>query len=165
MAKRRKPIRVDTSALDLGEFAGGAADEQPAELSWRQDRSKSLSDWTIVVKPEAGGRDHTFHVHKAMIGAGARAAKYFHRCFDSSMAEAVNSTSTLTLLPSAVEAFALSASPPPSQTGRCSLSCVHAKTHGMALRVSMPPAALRFAGRLPRFLEASADDGEAVWKY
>ena len=105
MAKRRKTVRVDKSALDLGEFAGSAAEEQPAELSWRQDRSKSLSDWTIVVKPEAGGRDHTFHVHKAMIGAGARAAKYFHRCFDSSMAEAVNSTSTLTLLPSAVEAF------------------------------------------------------------
>lgn len=107
MAKRRKPIRVNKSALDLGEFAGSAAEEQPAELSWRQDRSKSLSDWTIVVKPEAGGRDHTFHVHKAMIGAGARAAKYFHRCFDSSMAEALNSTSTLTLLPTAIEAFPL----------------------------------------------------------
>lgn len=107
MAKRRKPVRVDKSALDLGEFAGSAAEEQTAELSWRQDRSKSLSDWTIVVKPEAGGRDHTYHVHKAMIGAGARAAKYFHRCFDSSMAEALNSTSTLTLLPSAIEAFPL----------------------------------------------------------
>ena len=58
-----------------------------------------------------------------------------------------------------------SAAPPPSQTGRCSRVCVHAKTHGMARSVSMPPGAARLAGREPRFIEASADEGEAVWKY
>jgi hypothetical protein len=64
--------------------------------------------------------------------------------------------------PSGVSAIALSASPPPSHTGRCRRICVHAKTHGIARSVSMPPAALRLAGREPRFIEASADEGEAV---
>eukprot|EP00966_Prymnesium_polylepis_P292956 6766578-Prymnesium_polylepis.1 len=60
---------------------------------------------------------------------------------------------------------ALSAAPPPSQTGRWRRVWVHAKTHGMARSVSIPPAALRFAGRDPRFISASADVGVAAWKY
>ena len=45
------------------------------------------------------------------------------------------------------------------------VTCVHAKTHGMARRVSIPPAAFRLAGREPRFISARADVGVAAWKY
>ena len=96
------PPPVKESAF--GAYVGGAADVEAAPLSWRQDKTQSFSDWTIVVKHD-GGDDKTFHVHKNVLAAGLRPSSYFARCFQSSMAEAASSTTTLTLQQSSAEAF------------------------------------------------------------
>ena len=54
------------------------------------------------------------------------------------------------------------ASPTPSQTGRWKRVWVQAKIQGMARRVSMLPAALRLAGRLPMFMRPSSLTG-VLW--
>ena len=90
----------------FGEYAGDAATAVAAPLSWRQDKTQSFSDWTIVVKHD-GGDDKTYFVHKTMLAAGLRPSSYFVRCFNSSMAESASSTTTLTLQQSSAAAFPL----------------------------------------------------------
>ena len=98
------PERAPTPPEIFGEYAGDAATAEAAPLSWRQDKTQSFSDWTIVVKHD-GGDDTTFHVHKTMLAAGLRPSSYFVRCFNSSMAESASSTTTLTLQQSSAAAF------------------------------------------------------------
>mmetsp|Transcript_27911 Transcript_27911/g.41154 ORF Transcript_27911/g.41154 Transcript_27911/m.41154 type:complete len:94 (-) Transcript_27911:2371-2652(-) len=56
-------------------------------------------------------------------------------------------------------------SPTPSQAERCKRVCVHANVQGIALRLSMPPLGLRFAGRLPILRLPSSSSGVAWRKY
>ena len=48
-----RPPRAPTPPPEIrlfGEYAGDAATAEAAPLSWRQDKTQSFSDWTIVVK-------------------------------------------------------------------------------------------------------------------
>jgi hypothetical protein len=52
----------------------------------------------------------------------------------------------------------------PSHTGKWNRVCVQAKIQGIARRLAMLPAALRFAGREPMFIRPSSFTGVACCK-
>ena len=102
------PERAPTPPPEIqlfGEYAGDAATAEAAPLSWRQDKTQSFSDWTIVVKQDGGDGENFYNVHKTMLAAGLRPSSYFVRCFNSSMVESASSTTTLTLQQSSAAAF------------------------------------------------------------
>lgn len=72
--------------------ADGFQVETLAPLSWRDDPSISLSDWTIVASiPD---EQRTYYVHRAILGAGSRRCQYFCSLFrQSSCQEHTSSTS------------------------------------------------------------------------
>ena len=135
MVERSKGVmlRTDRSLLNFGEYSGDAPEEEePRRLSWRDHPQDTLSDWTIVVKATppvagvtssadryrffaqgAGGRDgisdlETYHVHKALLGAGERPCEYFKRVFRGGgavMREGASQMSELELDISAAAAF------------------------------------------------------------
>ena len=107
MAERR-PSR---SEWDLGDYGGGAAgsEDVPVPLSWRQDPTTSLSDWTLIIASasDGGALLAEYHVHRAILGTGPRVCEYFSRLFRSAMCEASVCTSQLDLEPSAAAAVPL----------------------------------------------------------
>ena len=101
-------------ALDIGEYAfsDNSGMSSPAPLSWRQDRTESLSDWTIVLtcEPPDPTRAKTYHVHKTMLAFGSNRSEYFEKMFKGGgtrMAEDQTQTSKLQFMASACEAFPL----------------------------------------------------------
>jgi hypothetical protein len=62
-------------------------------LSWRDEPETSLSDWTIEAKTDEETR--TFHVHRAILGAGSRKCQYFTSLFQSLCLEHENNTSRI----------------------------------------------------------------------
>lgn len=102
---------TNKSKLDLGLFShgpgeGNAEHDTPTHLTWRRDPDKSLSDWTIVVTTGTSKEPATYHVHKAVVGAGPRASQYFFRLFKTQgLAESITSMSMFTLESSAARAF------------------------------------------------------------
>jgi hypothetical protein len=57
-------------------------DDEPAELSWRGDPTRTLSDWTIVLST-SDESSRTYHVHKAVLAVGARSCRYFTTLFNA----------------------------------------------------------------------------------
>ena len=103
--------RLTKRAFDFGDYNAAAEEEESHQLSWRDDPERSLSDWTIVVRcpvTSDTGTSETFHVHKAMLAAGARPSEYFKSVFiggASGMREGSTKTTTLELENSAAAAF------------------------------------------------------------
>ena len=100
--------RLTKSAFDFGDYNAAVEEEESHQLSWRDDPERSLSDWTIVVRCSVTGASETFHVHKAMLAAGARPSEYFKSVFiggASGMREGSTKTTTLELENSAAAAF------------------------------------------------------------
>mmetsp|Transcript_2748 Transcript_2748/g.8229 ORF Transcript_2748/g.8229 Transcript_2748/m.8229 type:complete len:303 (+) Transcript_2748:291-1199(+) len=107
---------------------------------------------------------------------GTRWRSYTLTIFGSALANTISSMSIVTLknvqfwymslstAPCPLSIRDFSASPMPSQTGKWNRIWVQAKIHGMARRVSIEPAARRFAGRDPMFILPSSDTGVSVWK-
>ena len=99
------PARL--GGFDFGDFSAGQEEEPLAPLSWRDDPESSLSDWTIsVVTPD--GSTEEYHVHKAMLAAGARPSEYWKGVFrgaGATMREGSDRTSQLCLRISAAKAF------------------------------------------------------------
>uniref|UniRef100_A0A7R9WS82 BTB domain-containing protein n=1 Tax=Craspedostauros australis TaxID=1486917 RepID=A0A7R9WS82_9STRA len=57
--------------------------EQP--LTWRMDPETSFSDWVIEVHSAPLHEHHTYHVHRAIVGIGARRSVYFANIFYAEM--------------------------------------------------------------------------------
>ena len=92
--------------FDFGEYSEAAEAAPSKLLSWRDDPEESLSDWTIVVS--SAGEEFTYHVHKAMLAAGAQPSDYFKSVFTgggSGMREGSSQTTRLDLEDSAAAAF------------------------------------------------------------
>jgi hypothetical protein len=86
MKRTNKFFCVDTAA------DGFQVETLSQPLSWRDDPSISLSDWTIVAS--FGDEQRTCHVHRSVLGAGTRQCQYFCSLFrQSSCQEHSNSTS------------------------------------------------------------------------
>lgn len=64
-------------------------DDVEAELSWRLDPIKSLSDWTIQVIIRGTPAVHqTYHVHKSVLAIGPRRSNYFAQSFQKKQQQA-----------------------------------------------------------------------------
>ena len=93
--------------FDFGEYSTTQEEDGEHPLSWRDDPEKSLSDWTIIIA-KADQSNSTYHVHKAILAAGARSSDYFKSVFrgaGSGMREGDDRTSRLELENSAADAF------------------------------------------------------------
>ena len=87
MPSKRLTKSAKSTSFDFGDYNAPAEEEESHQLSWRDDPERSLSDWTIVVRCEVTGASESFHVHKAMLAAGARWSEYFKSVFKSGMRE------------------------------------------------------------------------------
>ena len=58
-------------------FLDDQEDDTFQPLSWRNDE---LSDWTILASTPSG-ESRTYHIHKAIVGAGCRRCHYFRALF------------------------------------------------------------------------------------
>ena len=105
MPSKRLTKSAKSTSFDFGDYNAPAEEEESHQLSWRDDPERSLSDWTIVVRCEVTGASESFHVHKAMLAAGARWSEYFKSVFKSGMREGNTKTTTLELENSAAAAF------------------------------------------------------------
>ena len=82
-----------------------------AALTWRRDPKESFSDWKIIVNSKSAKGDgsdspQTYHIHKAIVGAGPRGSHYFGRLFHSDhLKESESSTSRTELEESSMKAF------------------------------------------------------------
>lgn len=105
----------EISVLDFDEFKVHSFDED-AELSytarehltWRLDKEKSFSDWTIVVQSAEGSSEPVkYNVHRHMLATGPRKSGYFESMLLSSgqFQESGTSTSTIELSTDVVSAF------------------------------------------------------------
>jgi len=56
-------------------------EDDEAELSWRLDPSRSLSDWTVKVVVKGTKTVQTYHVHKSVLAIGPRRSTYFANAF------------------------------------------------------------------------------------
>ena len=89
-------------------FATENDSEPPAckRFDWRMDPECSYSDWTVeIVVLDLDGKKNersTYHVHK---GTLAVACSYFAKLFRNSYAECETSTSKITLVKEAADAF------------------------------------------------------------
>ena len=111
--------------FELDDFEASADEKElPPPLSWRQDPTTSLSDWTLRVSVDpssASGCTRTkdlgpsyaplntevvYHCHKVALGVGPRALQYFQPVFQGGgFVEQADSSSTFELQASAVEAM------------------------------------------------------------
>ena len=99
---------MKSTSFDFGDYTAAAEEGKSHQLSWRDDPERSLSDWTIVVRCGVTAVNQTFHVHKAMLAAGAQPSEYFKSLFiggASGMREGSTKTTTLDLENSAAVAF------------------------------------------------------------
>ena len=79
--------------------------EEPAPLSWRDDKEASLSDWTLVIAQQNAGATQTYYVHRATLATGPRGLEYFKTIFHGcELTEHGDSTSRIELRPSAAAA-------------------------------------------------------------
>ena len=82
-----------------------------AALTWRRDPEETFSDWKIIVTSKSAKGDNsdspqTYHIHKNIVGAGARGSHYFGRLFRSDrLKESESSTSCIELEESSMKAF------------------------------------------------------------
>jgi hypothetical protein len=75
-----------------GGSGGKKAPAKPAgpKLSWKSDPVASFSDWRIEILNTDTGESDTYHVHRNMIGFGARVSQYFLRRFKKAMKDPSN---------------------------------------------------------------------------
>ena len=93
-----------SSRFDFGDYSATLDEEDLAPLSWRDHPDRSLADWTItIVRPDRISDE--YHVHKAMLAAGAQPSQYFKSIFRPGMREGNDQSSRIELEDSAAEAF------------------------------------------------------------
>jgi hypothetical protein len=93
-----------SSRFDFGDYSATLDEEDLAPLSWRDHPDRSLADWTItIVRPDRSTDE--YHVHKAMLAAGAQPSQYFKSIFRPGMREGNDQSSRIELEDSAAEAF------------------------------------------------------------
>jgi BTB/POZ domain len=94
---------------------GTYVDETLSVQLWREDPTKTFSDWTIEIVSkteaddcEAKGKAATYHVHKFFLACGLRSSDYFERLFrNKHFREAESSSSRIELHTLAADAFPL----------------------------------------------------------
>lgn len=102
--------------IEIVESPASSDDEdEPAPPKWRGDPAETFSDWTIQIrrKEDPDGKTsgspllETYHVHKYMLGCGARRSNYFAKLFrnGTSFKEGTSNTSLIDLDALAAEAF------------------------------------------------------------
>lgn len=93
----------------IDEREDGFADDPPEDLlTWRGDPCQTLSDWTVVITNTDSDTVQTYHVHRAILGVGARKSDYFETLFRGSdtMLEKQSCTSKISFdIPGAADAF------------------------------------------------------------
>lgn len=81
-----------------------ASVSKPIGVTWRDPRSKSLSDWIIVVLHNDTFDKDSYNVHQRALAVGDRSSDYFARLFQNNEAGS-SSESVLVLGTAEVEAF------------------------------------------------------------